>query len=185
MIDRIPPQNLEAETWILGGVLIDNAAIHDVSAILHPEDFYLESHGKIFRAMVELSDRSEPIDIITLSDSLKARGDLEVGGSAYLASLSENIPTAANIVHHARIVKEASQKRKIIGIAREAQEAAYSCSDEAIAIGARLTTALSHLNDGAGSFTHVGQVAVEAVKQIERASEGKCFGIPMGFAETF
>jgi replicative DNA helicase len=95
---KVPPQNLEAESSVLGGILLENDAINLVLEFLRPEDFYRESHRKILRAMIELSDRSEPVDLITLSEHLKNRGELEaVGGSAYLASLADFVPTAANI----------------------------------------------------------------------------------------
>src|SRR5947208_15120625 len=85
---RVPPQNLEAESSVLGGILLENDAINVVLELLRTGDFYRESHRKIFRAMIELADRSEPVDIITLSECLNKRGELEaVGGCAYLASL--------------------------------------------------------------------------------------------------
>ena len=80
---KVPPQNLEAESSVLGGILLDNEAINRVLELLTPEDFYRETHRKIFRAMIVLSDRTEPVDLITLSDFLKARGELEaVGGTS-------------------------------------------------------------------------------------------------------
>src|SRR3970040_1806698 len=104
---KVPPQNLEAESSVLGGILLKNEAVNQVLELLRPEDFYRESHRKVFRAIVELSDRSEPVDLITLSDFLKNRGELEaVGGTAYLASLADFVPTAANITHYARILRE-------------------------------------------------------------------------------
>ena len=103
---KVPPQNLEAEASVLGGILLENEAINRVLETITADDFYRESHRKIFRAMIELSDRNEPADLITLSELLKARGDLEaVGGTAYLASLNDAVPTAANIAYYARIVR--------------------------------------------------------------------------------
>src|SRR5881396_1874801 len=122
----IPPQNLEAEASVLGAILLDNSCINEVMGILKPEDFYRESHRKIFRAMIELSDRSEPVDIITLSECLKNRGELEaVGGSAYLASLNDFVPTAANISYYARIVREKSILRHLINAATEVATKGY------------------------------------------------------------
>ena len=95
---KVPPQNLEAESSVLGGILLENEAINQVLEILRPEDFYRESHRKILRAMIEITDRSEPVDLITLSEFLKSRNELEAaGGTAYLASLADFVPTAANI----------------------------------------------------------------------------------------
>ena len=117
---KVPPQNLEAESSVLGGILLENDAINVVLELLRPEDFYRESHRRIFRAMIELTDRSEPVDLITLSECLKNRGELEaVGGSAYLASLADFVPTAANISYYARIVREkAILRSRVISIRR-------------------------------------------------------------------
>jgi len=99
--------------------------------------------------MVELADRKEPIDIITLGDLLKAKGELEdVGGSAYLVSMANAIPTAANIVHHAGIVKETFKKRRTIEILRQGVEEAYSSYDDTTEIVGRLTNQLLPLQNG-------------------------------------
>ena len=117
---KVPPQNLEAESSVLGGILLENEAINQVLEILRPEDFYRESHRKVFRAMIELSDRSEPVDLITLSDFLKGRGELDaVGGTAYLAALADMVPTAANISYYARIVREKAILRHLINAATD------------------------------------------------------------------
>src|SRR4051812_35960490 len=104
---KIPPQSLEAEMSILGGILIDNDAINRVLEVLTHEDFYRESHRKIFQSMMRLSDSREPCDLITLSDMLRRQGELEeVGGAAYLATLVDYVPTAANVAYYCKIVKE-------------------------------------------------------------------------------
>src|SRR5437867_13437338 len=132
---RVPPQNLEAESSVLGGILLENDAINVVLELLRTGDFYRESHRKIFRAMIELADRSEPVDIITLSECLKNRGELEaVGGSAYLASLNDFVPTAANISHYARIVKEASRKRLLLEKLHGVWEGVDTTNSTAIAV---------------------------------------------------
>jgi replicative DNA helicase len=96
---RVPPQSLEAEESVLGGVLLENGALDRVVELLKPDDFYRSTHRKIFRAMLELAERSEPVDLITLSETLKASGELpDVGGTSYLAELAERVPTAANVV---------------------------------------------------------------------------------------
>ena len=85
---KVPPQNLEAESSVLGGILLENEAVNQVLELLRPEDFYRESHRKIFRSMIEITDRSEPVDLITLSEFLKSKNELEaVGGTAYLAGI--------------------------------------------------------------------------------------------------
>ena len=119
-LHKLPPQSLEAEMSILGGILIDNDAINRVLEVLGADDFYREIHRKIFQAMMRLSDQREPCDLITLSDMLKRHGELdETGGAAYLATLVDYVPTAANISYYCKIVKEKSINRKLISVATE------------------------------------------------------------------
>ena len=123
---KLPPQSLEAEMSILGGILIDNDAINRVLEMLVPEDFYRESHRKIFQAMMKLSDGREPCDLITLSDTLRKRGELEeVGGAAYLATLVDYVPTAANVAYYCKIVKGKSINRRLISVATEIATRGY------------------------------------------------------------
>src|SRR5690242_12967697 len=103
---RLPPQSLEAEESVLGGVLLDNTALDRVLEFVRADDFYREAHRRIFRAMVSLSERNEPADLVTLAETLRQRGELQdVGGATYLAELAERVPTAANVTHYARIVR--------------------------------------------------------------------------------
>jgi len=185
---RVPPQNLEAESSVLGGILLENEAINRVLEVLTPDDFYRESHRRIFLAMIDLYNRKEPIDLITLSDFLKVKGDLEVvGGSNYLASLASTIPTSANIQYHASIVREKAQRRWLISVLTQACGDLYedTCEDS-LAITARLCTTLSSLQNGVPKgFVHVGDVVDKTVKQIEQAYERQdpVTGIPTGLAD--
>ena len=106
-IDRLPPQNLDAEQSILGAILIDNEALPKALEIIDPEDFYKNSHRKIFDAMVDLFEKNEPIDLITLTDCLKRDDALEsIGGISYLSSLVNMVPTSANIKYNSKISHE-------------------------------------------------------------------------------
>ncbi|RQW85839.1 MAG: replicative DNA helicase [Geobacter sp.] len=117
---KLPPQSIEAEMSILGGILLDNEAINRVLDILVPEDFYRESHRKIMRAMIELNEHREPCDLITLTTILKKRGEIEeVGGAPYLTTLVDYVPTAANIAYYSKIVKEKAISRNLITAATE------------------------------------------------------------------
>jgi replicative DNA helicase len=117
---RLPPQNLEAEMSVLGGVLLENEALNRALEQLRPEDFYRAAHSKIFTALITLSDRSEPADLVTLTAMLKEQGTLEeVGGSAYLSTLVDFVPTAANIGYYCKLVKEKSISRELIKVATE------------------------------------------------------------------
>src|SRR5688500_8601593 len=112
---RLPPQNLEAEQSVLGGVLIDNQAFHKVVDLLSPEDFYRPAHGKIYAAMCELAGKSEPIDVVTLTAKMKEMGFYEeVGGAAYLAELLERVPTAVHCEYHAKLVTDQAVKRRLV-----------------------------------------------------------------------
>jgi replicative DNA helicase len=105
---------------VLGGILLENDALNRAVEILRPDDFYRSSHGKIFSALLELSDRGEPADLVTLTGVLQSRGELEaIGGSSYLATLVDYVPTAANILYYSRIVKEKALNRQIIHVATE------------------------------------------------------------------
>jgi len=119
-IDRLPPQNIEAEQSILGAILIDNEALPKALEVIDSDDFYKQSHRKIFRSMVELFDRNEPIDLITLTDYMKRSDELDtVGGVSYLSSLVNMVPTAANIKYHSKIVREQGLLRSLLRSATE------------------------------------------------------------------
>ena len=118
VIDRLPPQSLEAEQSVLGAILIDRDAVVEVAEFLRPEDFYRQANGRIYAAIVDLFERREPIDIVTVAESLERREELEaVGGRAYLSSLSNETPTAVHAAQYARIVERKAVLRNLIGAA--------------------------------------------------------------------
>ncbi|MCE8424132.1 MAG: hypothetical protein J5U16_09430, partial [Candidatus Methanoperedens sp.] len=126
-LHKLPPQNLEAEQSVIGGILLDNQSLNSVLEILNVEDFYSEAHRKIFTAIVELYDKNEPSDLITLSNILKSKNQLDqAGGVSYLASLVDNVPSAANISHYSKIVKEKAILRRLIGTATEILNKSYN-----------------------------------------------------------
>ncbi|HWH24479.1 MAG TPA: replicative DNA helicase [Candidatus Limnocylindria bacterium] len=117
-IDRLPPQSIEAEQSVLGALLIDRDAVIEVADFLRPADFYRQAHSAIYEAILELYDKREPVDIVTVSEVLERKDALEqVGGSAYLTSLINLTPTAVNAVHYARIVERKGVLRNLIGAA--------------------------------------------------------------------
>jgi len=128
---KIPPQNLEAEQSILGGILLENSSINSAVEILSKDDFYSEAHRKIFKTIIEISDKNEPVDLITLSSSLKDKGMLDsVGGTSYLASLVDNVPSAANVANYAKIVKEKAILRGLIGSATNIIDSCYETGSD-------------------------------------------------------
>ena len=123
---RVPPHSLEAEESVIGGILLDNEAFDRVADLLTADDFYVERHGRIFGAMVSLSDEGRPMDAVTVSERLKQRGELpKVGGIAFLAELTERVPSAANVEHYARIVREKAVVRRMIRVSSDILERAY------------------------------------------------------------
>ncbi|MBI2361360.1 MAG: replicative DNA helicase, partial [Deltaproteobacteria bacterium] len=185
---KVPPQNLDAEASVLGGILLENDAINRVLELLRPEDFYRESHRKIFRAMTDLSDRSEPVDLITLSDCLKGKGDLEaVGGTAYLASLNAALPTAANIAYYARIVREKAILRHLISAATEIARRGYEEQgnvDEFLDTAEKVIFEISEKKIKS-SFVMVGEMIRDSIKMVERLYERKelVTGVPTGYKD--
>ena len=129
---RVPPHDLEAEASVLGAILLDPAAITRVLDFLNPEDFYRENHGQIYRAALSLFREGEPIDNVTIAAELEKMGVLErVGGRAQLAMLQESVPTAANVEHYARIVKDRAYKRRLITAGGQVTQLGYEESLDA------------------------------------------------------
>lgn len=129
--EKIPPQSVEAEVAVLGSMLIDEEAIAKAIEVLNENSFYKESHRKIFSTIIELYDKSKAVDLVTLIDKLKKQGALEdVGGSSYVASLTSVVPTAANIFHYAKIVKEKNLLRKLINTATQIISDGYEHSGD-------------------------------------------------------
>ncbi len=184
---RLPPQNLEAEMSVLGGVLLENEALNRALEVLRPEDFYREAHRKIFTSLITLSDRSEPADLVTLTAALKDRGSLEeVGGSSYLATLVDFVPTAANISYYCRLVKEKAIARELIKVATQIASRGYEGGE----VEASLDWAEGEIFKIANmksrpSFYATKDIVKDTIKTIERLYDRKeqITGVPTGFTD--
>jgi replicative DNA helicase len=131
-LEKTLPNNLEAERSILGAILLDDKAVLTVFETIRSQDFYLDSHRKVFEKMIHLMNTSRPIDLITLKEELQRANELEsVGGAAYLASLTDGLPRALNLEFYARIVKEKSTLRRLIQISNETMSRSYQDEDTA------------------------------------------------------
>lgn len=120
VLQKLPPQSIEAEESILSAILLDNSTLLDVLEILAPEDFYRSAHQKIFAAITDLFTKAEPVDLVTLTNVLRDNQQLEViGGAAYLARLVDTVPSAVNVQHYARIVRDKSSLRRLIAKAND------------------------------------------------------------------
>ena len=188
MIDRLPPQSLEAEQSVLGAILIDREAVIEVAEFLRPVDFYRQAHGEIFRAMLDLFERREPVDLVTVAETLERSGDLESsGGRAYLSTLSNQTPTAVHAVQYARIVERKAVLRNLIGAAgkiagigyedpAEIQEAIDRAEAELFSVSNRRITA---------GFSQLRELLHSAYDRLDylHAHRGELSGISSGFAD--
>ena len=118
--DKLPPQNTEAEQSLLGCLMLDKDAIVKIIDFIKAEDFYKSNHSEIFQAMADLYERSDPIDILSVSARLKEKNKLEdLGGSAYLSSLINSVPTATHVYNYAKIVRQKKILRDLISASEE------------------------------------------------------------------
>ena len=123
---RIPPQNIEAEQLVLGAMLIDPEIIPLVVGMLQPEDFFREGHRVIYQVIMDLYDREEPLDLISLTEELRKQNELErAGGLTYLAFLFSSVPTSVSVEHHAAIVKEKALLRALINVSNRIMHRSY------------------------------------------------------------
>jgi replicative DNA helicase len=128
---RVPPHNIEAEQSFLGSLMLDKDAVIKVADLVRVGDFYKDDHNAIYEAMLELYEDREPIDVLSLSNKLEEKNLLEkIGGSSYLASLVNTVPSAANIVHYAKVVQKKSTLRRLIRTASEIVEMGYQESED-------------------------------------------------------
>ncbi len=187
-LERVPPQNVEAERSVLGGILLENQAIVNVLEILQEEDFYRDAHRKIYRAMTDLNERHEPVDLITLTEEIKRRGWLkDIGGAVYLASLADEVPTAANILYYAKIVKEKSVLRQVIEASTEIVRGGYEEPEDAVAFLDKAEQAILEISrrQQRKGFVPLKAVLQETFQSIEEIydRQGMVSGVATGFTE--
>jgi len=185
---RIPPHNLDAEASVLGSVLLDSEVLDRLEGLLSPEAFYKESHRKIWAAMSLLRARRDPVDLVTLSEELRTRGELEeIGGYSYLVGLSETTPTAAYAEYYGQIVAEKWTLRKLIGAAGEAMRMAYDevgSLEDILDSAGRMVLEVS--TQGAKSeFQAMRELVHETFEHIEwlHENKGQPDGVRSGFRE--
>jgi len=188
LAQRLPPQNLEAEVSVLGGVLLDNEALNRVLEVMKEGDFYRESHRKIFSAILDLYEKSEPVDLITLTEALKKRDALEaVGGVEYLNSLVNSVPTAANISYYAKIVKEKAILRKLINRSTDIISQVYGVSGDVDDFLDQAERSIFEISEDRvrPSFYSLKEIIKSSFKTIERLYEKRQLitGVPTGFTK--
>jgi len=185
---RVPPQNIEAESALLGGLLIDKDAIIKIADILTPDDFYRSDHGQVFEAILELFEKRTPIDLVTLTDRLESQKKLDnIGGSSYLATLVNGVSSAANITHYANIIREKSILRRLISASGEITELGFAEERPIAEImdqSERLLFSVSqkYLKD---RFVPIKDILAEAFDRIDKIhrDKGALRGVPTGFRD--
>lgn len=188
LIERVPPQNLEAEQAVLGAMLIEKEAIARVTELLKGGDFYREAHRLIFEAMLDLYNRNEAVDMITVIELLKREDNLEkVGGIAYVTSLANSVPTAANVHYHAKIVEEKALLRQLIQTSTQIAALGYEGSEEVSQIvdqAEKMILEVSNRRIG-GDFTPIKSIVLDAFGKIEQLyeSRGGITGLATGFKD--
>src|SRR5512143_3499292 len=190
-LQKLPPQNIEAEQMVLGAILIENDSLNNVMSLLSPDDFYKDIHRRIYAVMIEMFERREAIDLVTLTDSLRGKVALEtVGGASYVANLVSLVPTAANIKYHAKIIREKSVLRRLIHASTDIITQCYDDSRTVESIDELLNTAERSIFDIAQkkigeAFSPLKNIVGHSFKMVEDLYERKemVTGIPTGFVD--
>lgn len=183
---RIPPQAIEVEQSVLGAMLIEHTAIPRAIEILMPDAFYLAKHQIIYSSILNLFERGNPVDLITLNEELKRRGELdEVGGAYYLTELTTRVDTAANIEYHARIIAEKSLLRKMIETMTGLIGKAYDPSSDAFELLDESEREIFHISDNqlrrpASSMSEILKGTIANLEAVHGQEEG-ITGVPTGF----
>lgn len=187
-LNKVPPHNTEAEQSILSAILIENNTLHEVLEVLSEQDFYREAHRKIFKAIIELFEKSEPADLVTLTNLLKERGLLgSVGGASYLAELVDTVPMAVNAAHYAKIVREKATLRCLI---EQAASITTRCFEDRGDVENILDFAQRSIFDISEnkirpSFYSLADILTDTYKSVEEAYENKVLvtGVPTGYRQ--
>ena len=185
---RIPPHDEEAEKSVLGSTLIEPSALIEIADRLTPEHFYFEKHRRIYEAILELYEKTEPIDLITLTAQLKKDKSLaKIGGSAYLSELLEVVPTAGNIKHYSTIVEEAYIKRTLISVAAKTTELSFRDDQEVKDLLEQAESSIFNLSRQhiKRDFTALKDALVSSFERINEIHKrgGELRGVSTGFKD--
>jgi replicative DNA helicase len=187
-MERLPPYNVEAESAVLGSLLIDPDAILQVAPFLQAEDFYRETHALIYQAILDLHERREPADFVTLSDELERRGELaQVGGAAYLTALINAVPTSIHAEYYGRIVERTAILRRLLAAAGQIAGLAYEEAEDVDETIDRAETIIFGVAERriTRDLLPIRQIMGEYYERIDYLyrHRGELIGIPTGLAE--
>ncbi|HOB83050.1 MAG TPA: replicative DNA helicase [Bacteroidales bacterium] len=185
---KVPPQAIDMEEAVLGAIMLEKEAVITILDILKPESFYKDSHRKIFKAVSDLSTREFPVDLYTVTEELRAHGELEsVGGPVYLSQLTSKVVSAANVDYHARIVAQKYIQRELIRVSTEIQTRAFDDTWDVTELLDYSENELFQIAEGniKREVSPINMVIKEAIKEIEEAGkrEDALVGIPSGFTK--
>jgi len=187
-LERMPPQNIEAEMALLGSVLIDDNAVVLAIEKVEPDYFYRDAHKKIFQTVTRLFNRSQAIDVVTLSDALRKENALEeIGGAAYLANLTSLVPTAANVTYYARIIKEKYILRSLINTSTQIVSECFEPVSDADGLLDRAESAIFEIvsHKVEGGFISIKEIIKDSIETIDNLYQRKAHitGVASGFTE--
>ena len=185
---KVQPQAVPLEEAVLGALMLDREALPMVMDILRPESFYLEAHQHIYKAVIRLFERSNPVDLLTVTEELKKAGDLDkIGGGYYLVELSNRVASAANIEYHARIIAQKHIQRELIGVSTRTIRDAYEDTTDVFNLLDEAEKGLFAItqNNLSRSYESMGSLSSKVLKQIEELSkkEDGLTGVPTGFTD--
>ncbi len=188
LIEKLPPQATEAERAVLGGILLDPEAATRAIEVVLPEAFYHPAHARIYRAMIALFSKHEPIDVMTLSEEMRKSGDLEsAGGISFLAELVDSVPSAANIEHYAKIVLDKYILRQLIGASTNISRECYRAEHDAGTILDEAEQKIFRVSESRVSqgFAHIKDILKERFEEIQRVHESResVTGLSTGFID--
>ena len=188
MIERVPPHNEEAEKSVLGAAMLSKDALIDVIEIVKPDDFYSKMHKEIFAAIYDLYRNNKPVDMLTVCEELKKKGVLEmVGGRAYIALLSADVPSTTNAGEYAKIVTEKASMRQLIKTSEVITEKGYEGNMDAAAILDFAENGIFEIAQQRqkSDYEPLSEVLLENISIIDKATQtaGKIIGIPTGFSK--
>ena len=189
---KVPPHSIEAEQSVLGGLMLDNQAFDRVAELVVSQDFYTRTHKLIFEAMTALAEIGDPIDLITISESLEKNNQLSgIGGFAYLAEIAKNTPSAANIDAYASIVRERAVVREMIGVANEIAEAGFNPEgrtshdllDFAESKVFKIAEQRTKSSDGPQSIHNILEKTVDKIEELYQSPQDGVTGVSTGYAD--
>ncbi len=188
IFDKVPPHNSEAELAVLGAMMLDQDAVITAADILKPEDFYRENHRIFFEAILDQNTKGGPIDLVTVAETLQAKGQLDkVGGIAFISTVANSVPTASSIEYYAKIVAEKSLLRQLINVSSRIAARGYEGNEDVMALldDAQKTIMEISLRQAQGGFTSIRTILMETFDKIDflYRNKGNLTGVPTFFTD--